>query len=156
MASAEDIMQTDMLTAQASEKVSSVAYNMAINNVGATLVVENKKLVGIFSERDLLRRVIAEQRDLDETTVEEVSTPMPRVVKKDTPFKECLDILKEANFRHLPVVNDEHEPLGIISSRDFFRQVTRALETMISEKEHQEKIASGQIPYEKLADDLIQ
>lgn len=64
MATAQDIMETDILTAQQSERVSSVVYNMAVNDVGAALVVDKNRLVSIFTERDLLKRVIAEERTL--------------------------------------------------------------------------------------------
>lgn len=68
-----------------------------------------------------------------------MATDSPICVRVDTSLKECASILQEKNFRHLPVVNDDHEPVGIISTRDFFRRLT----IMFAE--------SNQDPYQGLA-----
>ena len=84
---------------------------------GALLVLDGSKLVGIFTERDALFRVIAAGRDPATTRVGDVMTPQPQSIHPDEPFVHALRVMHEGGFRHLPVV--EHgRPLGVVSSRD--------------------------------------
>ena len=86
-------------------------------NVGALLVVDHTWLIGIFTERDALFRVIAAGRDPATTRVGDVMTPQPQSIHPDEPFVKALRVMHEGGFRHLPVV--EHgRPLGVVSSRD--------------------------------------
>ena len=121
-----DLMQADMLTAQTSERVSSVAYNMANNQVGAALVVSGTRLVQIFTERDLLNKVIAEGRDLEETLVEEVATENPITVSSGDSIIDAIGLMQKNNIRHLPVIDNEGQPVGILSSRDIFKLINPA------------------------------
>jgi CBS domain-containing protein len=89
---------------------------MAQKNVGAVMVVEAKRLVGIFTERDAVFRVIAEGRDPRATRIDEVMTPNPRTVAPEETFGHALMLMHEGGFRHVPVVKDG-EPVGIVSSR---------------------------------------
>jgi CBS domain-containing protein len=85
--------------------------------IGALLVVEGPLLIGIFTERDALFRVLAEGRDPAVTALADVMTPHPQTIHPDEPFLRALRIMHKGGFRHLPVV--EHErPLGIVSVRD--------------------------------------
>ncbi len=115
-----------MLTAQTSERVSSVAYNMANNQVGAALVVSGARLVQIFTERDLLNKVIAEGRDLEETLVEEVATENPITVNSGDSIIDAIGLMQKNNIRHLPVIDNEGQPVGILSSRDIFKLINPA------------------------------
>ena len=84
---------------------------------GALLVVDGSRLIGIFTERDALFRVIAAQRDPGSTRLAEVMTPQPQTMHPDEPFLKALRIMHKYGFRHLPVV--EHgRPLGVVSARD--------------------------------------
>lgn len=89
---------------------------MAQKNVGAVMVVEAKRLVGIFTERDAVFRVIAAGRDPRATRIDEVMTPNPRTVAPEETFGHALMLMHEGGFRHVPVVRDG-EPVGIVSSR---------------------------------------
>lgn len=89
---------------------------MASKNVGAVMVVEAKRLVGIFTERDAVFRVIAEGRDPRATRIDEVMTPNPRTVAPEETFGHALMLMHEGGFRHVPVVKNG-EPVGIVSSR---------------------------------------
>ena len=96
--------------------VSRAAKLMAKKNVGAIMVVEDKRLVGIFTERDAVFRVIAEGRDPRATRLDEVMTPQPATVTPDETFGKALLLMYEGGFRHVPVVKNG-EPVGIVSSR---------------------------------------
>ena len=101
-------------------KIIEVAKFMGLHNIGAVPVLEQSDkltLKGIFSERDLLRRCIAKEIDLFKTPVDEVMTEKVIVVEsKDTP-EYCIQIMKQENIRHMPVI-ENNVLIGIISIRD--------------------------------------
>lgn len=104
-------------TVEDTASVLAAAQQMKQHNIGALPVVRAGRLVGIFSERDLMKRVVAEQRDPATTKVAEVMTPNPRVVGPEESFATCLKMMKEHGFRHVPVW-DGHELKGLVSLRD--------------------------------------
>jgi CBS domain-containing protein len=105
-----------LLLAPPTTVVAKAAKMMAARNVGAVLVVEGQQLVGIFTERDALVRVLAHGLDADETPIGEVMTREPQTVDPDKPFGYALMLMHESGFRHLPVVV-QGKPVGIISAR---------------------------------------
>ena len=106
-----------MLTAAPETTVGEAARLMARSGVGAILVVEGEVLVGIFTERDALFRVVALGRDARTTRLVEVMTPEPLTVDPDRTFGHALQLMHKHGFRHVPVVEDG-KPVGIVSSRD--------------------------------------
>jgi CBS domain-containing protein len=112
----------DLLTAPAGTAVSEAARWMRGRRVGAILVVENEQLVGIFTERDALFRVLAEKRDGSTTTLSDVMTANPTAIRTSDSFPMALHLMHEGRFRHVPVVDDAGRPVGIISSRDAMGQ----------------------------------
>jgi len=111
----------DILTAPATTSVTDAARAMRDHKVGAILVVDAERLVGIFTERDGLYRVVAEQRDARRTTLAEVMTPNPQTVHPDDPFPRALHMMHVGGFRHVPVVEDG-KPIGMVSARDALGQ----------------------------------
>ena len=97
--------------------VSEAARRMRERNVGAAMVVDGTVLVGIFTERDALFRVLALARDPQQTPVAEVLTRNPQTIHPDKPFDEALRMMHEGRFRNVPVVEDGR-PLGMVSVRD--------------------------------------
>lgn len=106
-----------IVTAPARTNVSEAARSMRQHNVGAVLVVEDQHLVGIFTERDSLYRVVAENRDARRTLLSEVMTSDPQTVHPDEPFVRALHLMHAGGFRHVPVV-ENGKPLGMVSARD--------------------------------------
>lgn len=104
------------LVAPPETSVARASKLMARKNVGAIMVVDEKRLVGIFTERDAVFRVIAEGRDPRATRIDEVMTPQPATVTPDEMFGKALMLMHEGGFRHVPVVKNG-EPVGIVSSR---------------------------------------
>ena len=86
-------------------------------NIGAVPVVHNGRLVGIFSERDLMKRVVAEGRDPRSTCLAEVMTDNPLTVGMNEELETCIALMRQHSFRHLPVCH-EGQLVGIISLRD--------------------------------------
>jgi CBS domain-containing protein len=86
-------------------------------NIGAMLVMEGDELLGIFSERDCLVRVVGQGLDPGETLVRDVMTPDPRCVTPQTSLHEAMSIVTNYRIRHLPVI-DGGKVLGMVSSGD--------------------------------------
>jgi len=86
-------------------------------NVAAAAVIDEKKLVGIFTERDVVRKCICQSRGSEETCVSDIMTPNPTVVGVNGNLTQALHIMLKGHFRHLPIV-DGDEVLGILSMRE--------------------------------------
>ncbi|MFQ5788950.1 MAG: CBS domain-containing protein [Acidobacteriota bacterium] len=95
--------------------------------VGAVAVAENDKLVGIFTERDLMNRVVLEGRDAKTTPVSEVMTPEPTVAHRGMSYGEALRVMVEHHFRHLPVVDSEARVEGMLSVRHLLQHAVNDL-----------------------------
>ncbi|MEO7404993.1 MAG: CBS domain-containing protein [Burkholderiales bacterium] len=106
-----------LVTAIESMLVSEAARLMKKAHVGAILVVESTRLVGVFTERDALFRVVAEGRDPTKTVLAEVMTRNPKSIHPDKPFASALNLMHEGRFRHVPVVEDGRA-VGMVSARD--------------------------------------
>ncbi len=103
------------------ENVLDVVKQMASKHCGCALVVENKQLVGIFTERDALTRVLSEGREASSLTMREVMTPDPeRLVLGDT-LGFALHKMSVGSFRNLPIVDDRGLPAGVVSQQDGVR-----------------------------------
>ncbi len=105
------------LTAPPEATVSEAARLMAQKNVGAILVLEKERLVGIFSERDVVFRVIAKGLDAKTTRLSQVMTADPKTLEPGKSYGHALLLMQENGFRHVPVV-ENGRPIGIISSRN--------------------------------------
>lgn len=105
------------LTAPPETTVSNAAKLMAERNVGAVLVVANEHLLGIFTERDAVFRVIAKGRDANTTSLTEVMTLEPKTLDPGKTYGHALLLMQENGFRHVPVV-ESGRPVGVISSRN--------------------------------------
>lgn len=113
----EIIRNQTLTTAKPTDTVRVAAQRMRERRIGALLVVEGEQLVGIFTERDALNRVIAEGHDPDTTRLSEVMTANPQSIAPGTPFRNALHLMYENGYRHVPVVQDG-KPLGMVSARD--------------------------------------
>lgn len=102
---------------ESTRSVLEAARFMMEHNVGALPVLRNGELVGILSERDIMNRVVAVGRTPGTTAVSEVMTANPRAVPAEESIEECLFIMREFGFRHLPIV-DGRELKGLVSLRD--------------------------------------
>jgi CBS domain-containing protein len=93
------------------------ARMMTERNIGALPVLRDGRLVGIFSERDVMTRVVASGRSPGSTRLAEVMTAHPRTVSPEETVDNCLFIMKEFGFRHLPVCEGD-DFVGLVSLRD--------------------------------------
>lgn len=104
------------------------------HNIGALLVMEGEQLVGIFSERDFARRGILKGKPSRESQVKDLMTTPVITVSPQAKIEECLTIMTERHFRHLPVVED-NQVLGMISSSDIFRAILTQYQNLVSSLE---------------------
>jgi CBS domain-containing protein len=105
-----------LVVAPPEASVREAARLMRKNKVGAVLVVNDGRLVGIFTERDAVYRVMAAGRDPRSTRLAEVMTPDPKTVAPDESFGYALLLMHENGFRHAPVV-EAGRPVGVVSAR---------------------------------------
>lgn len=106
-----------VLSIEADRTVLEGARFMMENRIGALPVLRSGELVGIFSERDIMNRVVALGRMPGTTKIAEVMTANPKAVSVDETVENCLYLMREFGFRHLPIV-DGKELKGLVSSRD--------------------------------------
>jgi CBS domain-containing protein len=102
---------------EADKTVLEAARFMMEHSIGALPVLQNGELVGIFSERDVMNRVVAVGRTPGMTRIAEVMTPHPRAVDMNESVEECLFLMKEFGFRHVPIVSGK-QLKGLVSLRD--------------------------------------
>lgn len=109
-------------TVDATQTVLECVEKMNINRVGAVLVKEKDKLVGIFTERDVLKRVVGEHRDPKATLVSAVMTKDFQTIESQTTVEQAMRLMTKFRFRHLPVI-DGDKLQGLISIGDITRWV---------------------------------
>jgi len=143
----EAFMQKAVVTVAPTESVADVASRMASSAVGAVVVVDGEKVLGMFSERDLVTRVAAGGLDPSATPVSDVTTRDIVTVTSDTSLKACAEKLKANKVRHLPVV-DADGLVGIISARDFFETVTDQLVSLLERARYDEQLRENIDPYD--------
>jgi CBS domain-containing protein len=114
------IQRLNLISAHPEALVIDVAVAMSEGRVGAIPIIEGERLVGIFSERDLMTRVVVGGRDAHRTRVEEVMTHKVVVAAIDEPVERCLEKMQRAGCRHLPVVQDGRV-ISMLSMRDLLR-----------------------------------
>lgn len=116
-----DLMIEHVHTVEESTPVTQAVHEMAANNVGALIVLSPiREPVGIFTERDLLKRVVGSDLDPKTTPIRKVMTPKFVCVQMDDDLADLPRIMVQGNFRHLPVV-EGRRLVGILSIRDVVR-----------------------------------
>ncbi|MBS7655095.1 CBS domain-containing protein [Candidatus Bathyarchaeota archaeon] len=117
------IMSKNVITVDASEKVLKALQIMAEKGIGSVLIVKNGKPVGILTERDIAKKLVANKETLDKKTEDVMSKPLI-TVSPDTGIFEALQLMRKNNIRRLPVVkNGKLE--GIITEKDLLYWVLR-------------------------------
>jgi CBS domain-containing protein len=129
------LMERDkMVTAPPEATVIEAARLMRTHRIGAVMIVKDASLIGIFSERDVVFRVVAQGTDARTVSVGAVMTPHPVTVDPGMTFGRAMVLMHDKGFRHLPVIEDGRL-IGIISARD---AVDPELEDFICEQRRRE------------------
>jgi CBS domain-containing protein len=131
MTTLRDLIQDRKLySIDADRTVLEAARYMMEHNIGAVPVLRNGELVGILSERDIMNRVVAVGRTPGTTLASEVMTANPRAVSADESLEECLFIMREFGFRHLPILEGK-QVKGLVSLRDVLMHQAAEIERQV-------------------------
>jgi len=149
MTSIEEIMHQDVVTAEPDETVEVVVRRMCESAVGAAVIVSDGELRALFTERDLLNRVVRDGRHPTTTRVIEVSTEQVITVSRNASVRDCAEVLKKRKARHLPVVENGHL-VGMVSARDFFELLSGRLEGLVDHLRYENQLAQDDDPYDHL------
>lgn len=121
-----------------SVKPSNTVYEalelMAEKNIGVVMVLVDRQLVGIFSERDYARKVVLKGKNSHDTLIAEVMTPDVVTVTSTQKIEECMQLMSDLHIRHLPVV-EEYQLKGIISINDIVTAIIREQKVRIQSLE---------------------
>jgi CBS domain-containing protein len=116
--------------------VSEAAQLMSERSIAAVVICHpSGRLAGIMTERDITTRVVAKSLDPHTTTVGAVMTPDPDTLEADDQPAQALRMMREHNYRHLPVVDGDHNVIGMVSVRDLYAFVQSELETDLNERD---------------------
>lgn len=123
-----------ILSVTSDTKVIEALELMAKNNVGALLVIDAGKLVGIISERDYARKVILKGKSSLDTPVRDIMTDKPTCVAPSRSVEECMALMTEKRVRHLPVMEGD-KLIGVVSIGDLVKETISAQEFTIKQLE---------------------
>jgi CBS domain-containing protein len=111
------IARTPLVTVSPSTTVMEAVRIMDQESIGAVAVTEHQTLVGMFSERDLMLRVVSERRDPEQVLIGDVMTTPVETIHRDSTADEALKLMLEKHIRHLPIVDRDGKLAGMISMR---------------------------------------
>jgi CBS domain-containing protein len=109
---------------------------MADRDIGALLVIDQGDMVGIVTERDFVRRLLNVGRDPEAVRIRDIMTTNVLYVHPETSVEHCMALMTEKQVRHLPVVDEDANLIGIISIRDIIADVISEKEFIIEQLEH--------------------
>jgi CBS domain-containing protein len=104
-------------------------------NLGGLVVIENGKLIGVFTERDYARKVILKGRSSKETFVKDIMSNRPIFVNPDNTIDECMQLMTNKLVRHLPVIENDRL-IGVISIGDIIRHIISEKDFIIENLQH--------------------
>ncbi len=116
MSIVREIMSTKLVSVEPSASVAEAATVMGERHVGSALVMDGEKLVGIFTERDIVR-ALSQDFDAPGHPVSQWMTKEPKTISADAPVDEALETMLSGGFRHIPVMEDPNV-VGVVSMRD--------------------------------------
>lgn len=138
MKTARDLLRekgTQVYTTSPDATVYDALGQMAEKNIGALLVFDDDRLVGLISERDYARKVVLKDKFSRETAVSDIMSRDVVTVSPDKNLEECMEVITARRVRHLPVVEDD-QVLGIISIGDIVKGIIEHKEFVIEQLEY--------------------
>jgi CBS domain-containing protein len=138
MGKVRDILRTKghaIFSVEPSITVYQAVEQMCERNIGGLLIVEEHRLVGIFTERDYARKLILKGKSSKDTPISELMTKNPFTVTADNSIEDCMDIMTKKHIRHLPVVDGERIT-GVISIGDVVKQIMDEQRSIIEHLEN--------------------
>jgi CBS domain-containing protein len=129
------IGKQNLIMVKADTTVREAAKVMATHKIGAVMIGDETKLIGIFTERDLAFKVAATSRDPDTVRLSEVMTKDPDTLRPEDTAHDALERMSKRGYRHLPVVDDSNRVVGMVSIRDIYGAVLRELSDELHDRE---------------------
>ncbi|MGL4421718.1 MAG: CBS domain-containing protein, partial [Gemmataceae bacterium] len=139
-----DIMLRSIFSAQPESPIRDVLAIMNQYRIGSVPVLSGEKIIGIFTERDLLRRVVGAVPGWREYPIADWMTPNPHTINPDLGWEEAVDLMHQLKVRHLPVVENDRL-VGMISTRLLMTQRTAHLDARIDERTVELRQANDQL-----------
>lgn len=118
------ILHEQVVTCLKTDTVYDVVCKMAASNIGSIIVAESRKPIGIFTERDLMRKVVSRNVDVKTALMESVMTPNPVCIKEQTPLIKIMAAMRLGKFRHLVIIDGEGLLKGVVSIKDALNFIT--------------------------------
>jgi len=119
----QDVMSKDMITTSSGESVASATKTMCENNISCMVVVDNGSVVGILTERDLLKRIAAREKDYSKITIAEIMSSPVETISPNLPILEAGRIMEDRHIKRLPVL-EKKRLVGIITQTEMTRLLT--------------------------------
>jgi len=129
------ILSTPAITVPRTATVMDTVRTMAGAKVGSVVVVEDGRVEGIFSERDVMLRVVLEGRDPERTIVEEVMTTPVQTISTGTTGDQALKLMLQEHIRHLPVVGADGKVQAVVSMRNLLQDKVQELNQQLDSLE---------------------
>ncbi|MDP2696574.1 CBS domain-containing protein [Thalassospira sp.] len=129
------VKEQSLATLIPTDTVADAVALMCERKIGAVIILdEDARLAGIFTERDLVNRVVGKHRDPTKTALQEVMTKSPDTLAPTDTARNALELMSARRYRHLPVVENDRV-IGMVSIRDLFAVVKAQLEEDLRERE---------------------
>ncbi|MFQ6675605.1 MAG: cyclic nucleotide-binding/CBS domain-containing protein [Fidelibacterota bacterium] len=113
----------EMVTVDEGQDLASVIKIFQSRGAACVLVTRNKKLAGIFTERDVTLKLVGRGLDLSREKVADYMTPSPESLKMDDPIAFALNRMTDGGFRHVPIVDERDRPVGVVAILDIIRHL---------------------------------
>jgi CBS domain-containing protein len=121
----KDIINRRLVTVEPDSRVSDAAKIMEAEDIGCVLVLDNGKPHGLLTDRDIVVRCIAKNIDVDDCTVENIMTESLETVSESDGLFECIETMRGAGVRRIPVVDDRGHAIGIVSFGDILAVLSK-------------------------------
>ncbi len=116
---ARDAAHCVVVAMQPSETVMAAVHKLAKHDKGSIMVCNDEgKLLGIITERDIVRKCLTSGKDLDKTKIQDIMTTRVVIAKPEDDLSYAINAMKEAKIRHIPIVDAQEKAIGMISMRD--------------------------------------
>src|SRR5438874_70683 len=129
------IARTPLVTVTPQTTVMEAVCTMDQQSIGAVAVTDGNVLVGMFSERDLMLRVVSEKRDPEQTHIREVMTSPVETIRRDSTADDALKVMLDKHIRHLPIVDRDGNLCGMISMRSLLHDKVEDLTVQLDSLE---------------------
>lgn len=124
---AQLIKDRPLAQAETNDTVSEACRILCDLDTGALIVIDSGELVGVLSERDVIRRLLCAGRAADQTPVADIMTPLPQAMDAEGDVAQAIEIMREGGFHHVPIL-DNGTPVGLLSADDIPEEYRMLLE----------------------------